>query len=92
MAELDDGGGLDGEVGVDAYGVQGVELNGVEGGVAEAGGGAGGDDLLELLLEGGGGLGGERRAVERRMAAGRRRAESAGAGDCTHSGFESSSR
>jgi len=51
-AELDDGGGLDGEIGVDANDVLGVELEGVEGGVAEAGGGAGGGELLELLLEG----------------------------------------
>ena len=52
------------EVGVDADRFRGVEADGVEGGMAEAGGGAGGGQLLELLLEdrGGrldGGLGGE---------------------------------
>ena len=59
-AELDDGGGPDGLVGVDSDGGVGVEVDGVEGGVAEAGGGAGGGELLELLLEGRGrGLGGD---------------------------------
>jgi hypothetical protein len=57
--EFDDGGGLDGEVGVDGDGFIGVELGGVEGDVAEAGGGAGGGELLEELLEvGSRGLGG----------------------------------
>ena len=50
--EFDDGGGLDGEVGVDADGLGGGEVEGVEGGVAGAGGGAGGGEVAELLLEG----------------------------------------
>jgi len=59
-AKLDDGGGLDREVGVDADGSGGIEVDGVERSVAEAGGRAGGGELLELLLEGRrGDLGGE---------------------------------
>jgi hypothetical protein len=55
--EFDDGGGLDGEVGIDTDGLGGFEVNGVEGGVAEEGGGAGIDCLAKLLLEGGHGCG-----------------------------------
>jgi hypothetical protein len=50
-AELNDGGGLDGKIGVDADGLEGVKLDGVESGMAKGGSGAGVDGLLELLLE-----------------------------------------
>ena len=82
MAELDDGGGLDREVGVDAYCGVGVEVYGVEGGVAEAGGGTGGGELLEALLQGGG-LGGEREGGGEECGGGEQAAD--GARDSTHS-------